>query len=228
MPNRTPATGSRRRLAAGAAVLVALVPLTACGDDGAPEAGGASPGAASAPADRPTPGGDRPGATEGALPGGDGAGNTGSTGAGGAGSPRSACGDPAPVAGGWAALAARLPAEVSSRDTADGTVTLTAKQAVRGAIGGAAEIVLARDGRIVGLPGPHTPAEQRLDLTAGGKTTLPVFLAPEACAGGGDPGLPGVGTLAPGGYQVYARVTLTRGDGRTDVAVGGPWPLTVR
>lgn len=105
----------------------------------------------------------------------------------------------------------------------DGTVRVTARTtagSVKGAVvSPRADAFLVRDGRIVTLPLAQDSVGRRVDLADGREVSLPVTAGLVACSG--------EGTLAPGAYDLYARVVLILEDGSRTDSIAGPWPLQV-
>lgn len=103
-----------------------------------------------------------------------------------------------------------------------GQVTVTSASAVVGVSAGAADVVLARDDVLVTMPLPQDAIGRRVDLQAGDSLTLPAVGSMVGCA-------PGVEALAPGTYDLHARVVVVPDDDPSPhVVIGGPWSLQVR
>lgn len=132
------------------------------------------------------------------------------------------CGRPMPAGtAGWR-LTGRFPAEVpASAGTVTGTVTVTGGTPVRGVTGPGAEAFLVRDGAVVTAPPVQDGVGTRWDVPAGEPKDLPALGLLVSCAAPGGP-------LAPGRYELYARVAVIPDDGSAVAAVGGPWPVEVR
>ncbi|WP_460849472.1 hypothetical protein [Phytohabitans suffuscus] len=126
------------------------------------------------------------------------------------------CGAPfTPPTGGGLYLTGRFPAEAAaSGPTVTGTVVVNSPRAVRGVATPRAEIILVRDGRVAAVPAPQDSVAAVLDLKPSQPRELP-----------GDAALTSCGALAPGSYQVYARVVFTPDSGTPVESFGGPWPI---
>jgi hypothetical protein len=126
---------------------------------------------------------------------------------------------PAPVG---LRLVARFPDSVPfGQPTLRGTVEVTSREALRGVAPAAADVFAVLDDRVVTTPVAQDASGIRWDLKAGETTTLPALLSLVSCAPDGGP-------LRRGGYELYARVVVTRDDQEALRAFGGPWRLRVR
>ncbi|WP_106188437.1 hypothetical protein [Umezawaea tangerina] len=124
------------------------------------------------------------------------------------------------TATGVLALTGRFPGSVErGGGTFAGTVTVTNNgQALKGDTSELADVVVVRDGKVVGAPLPKDLVAKPLDLPAGASADFPATGSLRECDGG-EP-------LAAGSYQVFAVVSVNLG-GQGVVAVGGPWSLDV-
>jgi hypothetical protein len=119
-------------------------------------------------------------------------------------------------------LVARFPESVpAGQQMLTGTVEVSSRNAMRGAAPAAADVFLARDGRVVTTPVAQDAIGIRWDLAAGETRTMPALASLVSCEPDGGP-------LPAGRYELYARVAMTPDDGATQQAFGGPWPLRVR
>ena len=126
---------------------------------------------------------------------------------------------PAPVG---LRLVARFPESVpAGRQTLSGTVEVTGREAMRGVAPAAADVFLVRDDRVVTAPVAQDALGIRWELAAGETRTMPALASLVSCEPDGGP-------LAPGDYQLYARVVVTPDDGAAQRGFGGPWRLRVR
>ncbi|MFY1636650.1 hypothetical protein ACN27F_25800 [Solwaraspora sp. WMMB335] len=118
-------------------------------------------------------------------------------------------------------VAAQLPRTASAADRmVTGAVEVTSQRPVRGVVGQRAEMFLVRDGRVVGVPLPQDLLGVQWDLAAGQVEQLPGDVTLMSCE-------PGAGSVPPGDYEVYARVTIVPDDGPAMPSFGGPWSLRV-
>lgn len=133
------------------------------------------------------------------------------------------CGRPIDVpAPGVLRLAGRFPESVpAGRQTVDGSVEVTSREAVRGVAARAADAFLVRDDQVVTMPMAQDAAGVRWELAAGETRRMPATASLVSCE-------PDVGPLPPGRYELYARVVLTQDDGKAQTAIGGPWLLRLR
>ena len=126
---------------------------------------------------------------------------------------------PAPVG---MRLVARFPESVPfGQRTLRGTVEVTSREAMRGVAPAAADVFVVLHGKVVTTPVPQDAIGIRWDLRAGETITMPGLASLVSCAPDGEP-------LQPGGYELYARVVVTRDDQPALRAFGGPWPVRVR
>ena len=93
-------------------------------------------------------------------------------------------------------------------------------KAMRGVAPAAADVFLVRDGRVVTTPVAHDAVGIRWELAAGESRTMPALASLVSCEPDGGP-------LAPGEYELYARVVLSPDSGAGEPAFGGPRPLRV-
>jgi hypothetical protein len=133
------------------------------------------------------------------------------------------CGRPFRLpAAGALRLLARFPASVSASDqTVAGAVEVASERALRGVAPAAADVFLVRDERVVTLPPAQDAIGVRWKLAAGETRTMPALVSLVSCEPEGGP-------LAPGDYELYARVAVSRDEGPAQQAFGGPWRLRVR
>lgn len=128
------------------------------------------------------------------------------------------CGEPI-GASGPVKMAGEFPA-TTTPDQFTGKVTILAGTTkISGVSTPGADVYLAREGKIVSVPLPKDLVGRQVDIEPGGNG---VFEAPGSardCATDGQ--------LAPGRYEIYARIVLTSADGSSMAATGGPWPLDV-
>jgi hypothetical protein len=117
---------------------------------------------------------------------------------------------------GW--FAESVPA---GEQTVSGEVEVTSSQAVRGVAAPAADAFLVQDGRVVTTPVAQDAIGVRWDLAAGEPRRLAAMASLVSCAPDGAP-------LAPGRYELYARVVLAPDDRPAQPAFGGPWRLRLR
>ncbi|MFD0745506.1 hypothetical protein ACFQ1L_29590 [Phytohabitans flavus] len=126
-----------------------------------------------------------------------------------------------PPTGGGLYLSGRFPASTpASGPAVTGAVEVNSPRAVSGVVAPSAEVFLVRDGRIATVPLPQDTAGKKLDLKPSQPHELPGDAALVSCAAGGEP-------LAPGTYQMYARVVFTPDSGTPVESFGGPWPIDV-
>jgi hypothetical protein len=119
-------------------------------------------------------------------------------------------------------LLARFPESVPfGQRTLSGTVEVTSQEAMRGVAPAAADVFVVLDDRVVTTPVPQDAIGIRWDLGAGETRTMPALASLVSCE-------PDAGPLRPGGYELYARVVVTRDDEAAQPAFGGPWRLRVR
>lgn len=131
------------------------------------------------------------------------------------------CGARVGSTGGTLTLTARFPASAAvGAQQVDGTVTLGASAGAQGVVTPQAEAFLVRDGRIVTLPLAQDASGRQVDLAGDRQASLPATVGLVPCSG--------EGALAPGSYDVYARVVLNLEDGSRTDSLGGPWPLELR
>lgn len=126
------------------------------------------------------------------------------------------CGaDFTPPTGGGLYLTGRFPATAAvSGGTVAGTVEVKSPRPVRGVVGGQAEVLLVRDGRIATVPGVQDSIGVLLDLKPSAAHEMP-----------GSADLTSCETLTPGTYQAYARVGFVPDGGARTDSYGGPWPI---
>lgn len=126
---------------------------------------------------------------------------------------------PAPVG---LRLVARFPESVpAGQQTLSGMVDVTSREAMRGVAPAAADVFLVRHDQVVTTPVAQDAIGIRWELAAGETRTMPALASLVSCEPDGGP-------LAPGGYDLYARVVLTPDNGAARRAFGGPWRLRVR
>lgn len=138
------------------------------------------------------------------------------------------CGDPVPQElgeDGGLALSAAFPGQVSSagQDRVEGTATVTNRgdRNFSGVAAGEAAVYVTRAGRIVATPFDQEDRGLLLDLPPGATQAVPAVGRLRHCSDGASP-------LEPGGYEVYAVLSVTEGSGdRTLRLSAGPSPLTV-
>jgi hypothetical protein len=119
-------------------------------------------------------------------------------------------------------LVARFPERVrAAQQAVTARVEVTSRDAMRAVAAPAVDVFLVRDDQIVAMPIPQDAIGARWELAAGETRSVPATASLVSCAPTGDP-------LAPGRYELYARLVLTPDDGATQRAFGGPWPLDVR
>ena len=133
------------------------------------------------------------------------------------------CGRPFRLAAaGGLRLVARFPESVrAGQQAVTGRVEVTSRDAMRGVAAPAADVFLVRDDQVVAMPMPQDAIGVRWELAAGGTRSVPATASLVSCEPAGRP-------LAPGRYELYARIVLTPDDGPTQRAFGGPWRLDVR
>lgn len=134
-----------------------------------------------------------------------------------------ACGRPftLPASGGLLITGRFADSVPAGQQTLRGTVQVTSRDTVRGVAAPAADLFLVREGRVVAMPPAQDAIGVRLDLAAGETREMAATAALASCKPEGGP-------LAPGGYELYARVVLTADDGAAQRAFGGPWRLRLR
>lgn len=127
----------------------------------------------------------------------------------------------APVTRGLLKVNGRFPAAVSALErVVTGSVDVTSNsREASGVVTPQADAFLVHDGRIVTLPLPQDSIGRELDLKDGKVERLPAVASLVPCSGASG--------LAPGSYDVYARVVLNNADGSRADSIGGPWPLEV-
>jgi len=119
-------------------------------------------------------------------------------------------------------LVARFPERVEvGQRTLNGTVEVTGSDAVRGVAAPGADVFLVAAGRVVTVPVAQDAIGVRWELAAGETRSLPATASLVSCERDGAP-------LAPGRYELYARVLITPDGGAAQRAFGGPLPLHVR
>jgi hypothetical protein len=119
-------------------------------------------------------------------------------------------------------LVARFPESVPfGQQALSGTVEVTSREAMRGVAPAAADVFVVLDDQVVTTPVPQDAIGIRWDVRAGETSTLPALASLVSCAPDGEP-------LRRGGYELYARVVVTRDDQEALHAFGGPWRLRVR
>jgi hypothetical protein len=119
-------------------------------------------------------------------------------------------------------LDARFPESVpAGQQTLTGMVEITSRDAMRGVAPAAADVFLVRDDRVVTTPVAQDAIGIRWEPAPGETRTMPAPASLLSCEPDGGP-------LAPGGYELYARVVVTPDNGAAQRAFGGPWPLRVR
>jgi hypothetical protein len=119
-------------------------------------------------------------------------------------------------------LVARFPESVRvAQQAVAGSVAVTSRDAMRAVAAPAADVFLVRDDQVVAMPVPQDAIGVRWELAAGETRSVPATASLVWCEPTGGP-------LAPGRYELYARLVLTTDDGATQRAFGGPWPLDVR
>jgi hypothetical protein len=119
-------------------------------------------------------------------------------------------------------LVARFPETVAAgQQTVGGMVEVTSRNAMRGVASAAADVFLMRDDRVVTMPVAQDAIGIRWELAAGETRTMPALASLASCEPDGGP-------LAPGDYELYARVVVTPDDAAAQRAFGGPWPLRLR
>lgn len=124
-------------------------------------------------------------------------------------------------AAGEVTLVARFPSTARAADRmVTGTVEVTSRAALRGAVAPRAQAFLVRDGRVMSTPVAQDLSGVRWDLAAGAVERLPADAALVSCEDGGAP-------LPPGRYEVYARLVVTSDDGTGRASVAGPWPIEI-
>jgi hypothetical protein len=118
-------------------------------------------------------------------------------------------------------LEGRFPTTAGAGQNAvNGTVEVSADQAVKGMAGPVADAFLVRQGKVVTTPLPQDAMAVRFDLAAGETKSVEALGSLVSCGQAG-------GRVPPGDYEVYARLVLIPDDGKPAAAFGGPWPLTV-
>jgi hypothetical protein len=119
-------------------------------------------------------------------------------------------------------LTGRFPATVRAADrVVAGTVEATSHSALRGVVAPGADVFLVRDGRVTTVPMAQDAMGVRWELDAGTTKRLPADATLLSCDPSGRP-------VAPGTYELYARVLVVPDDGPAVESFGGPWPLEVR
>jgi len=119
-------------------------------------------------------------------------------------------------------LVARFPESVpAGRQTLGGTVEVISGKAMRGVAPKAADVFLVRDDRVVTTPVAQDAVGIRWELAAGETRTMPALASLVSCEPDGGP-------LAPGDYELYARVVVNPDNGAAQRAFGGPWRLRVQ
>jgi len=109
----------------------------------------------------------------------------------------------------------------ADRQIVNGTVRITAEEAVSGVAAAGADAFLVRAGRVVTTALPQDAVGVRFALAAGETTSVPATASLVSCEPGGGP-------LPRGDYELYAQFVVTPDDGPPAPAFGGPWPLRVR
>jgi hypothetical protein len=119
-------------------------------------------------------------------------------------------------------LVARFPESVrAGQQAVNGSVEVTSRDAVRAVAAPAADVFLVRDDQVVAMPMPQDAIGVRWELSVGETMSVPATASLVSCESAGGP-------LAPGRYELYARMVLTPDDGAAQRAFGGPWRLDVR
>ena len=109
----------------------------------------------------------------------------------------------------------------AGRQSVEGNVEITGGEPMRGVAAGAADVFLVGEGRVVTMPVVQDAIGIRWVVAAGEARKLPAVASLLSCE-------PAGGRLAPGVYDLYARVVVTADDGEPQTFFGGPWPLRVR
>jgi len=112
------------------------------------------------------------------------------------------------------------PSAPAGTGTASGTVDVVSRERLRGVAGQAAEVFLVHDGTVVAVPLPQDAIGVLWDLAPGTPRTLPAAVPLTSCAHEGT-------ALAPGEYQIFARVALVPDGGERMEVLGGPWAFRV-
>jgi hypothetical protein len=132
------------------------------------------------------------------------------------------CGQPfqAPTEG-VLALAGQFPADVSAgQETLSGSVEVTSQQELQGLTPPGADAFLVSDGRVVTIPLPQDAVGMLFSVAPGETISAPAEAVLVSCDSG-DP-------LAPGTYELYARLVVIPDGGGSVESFGGPWPLQVQ
>ncbi|MDQ1446309.1 MAG: hypothetical protein QOI20_2773 [Acidimicrobiaceae bacterium] len=108
----------------------------------------------------------------------------------------------------------------AGQNAVNGTVEVSADQAVKGMAAPAADAFLVRQGKVVTTPLPQDAMGVRFDLAAGETKSVEAMGSLVACGQAS-------GHVPPGDYELYARFVLIPDDGEPATAFGGPWPLAV-
>ena len=131
------------------------------------------------------------------------------------------CGARVGSTGGTLTLTARFPASAAvGAQQVDGTVTLGASAGAQGVVTPRrrpSSSVTAASSR---CRWPRTPSADSWISPAIVRRSLPASVRLVPCAG--------EGVLAPGTYDLYARVVVNLEDGSRADSLGGPWPLELR
>jgi hypothetical protein len=133
------------------------------------------------------------------------------------------CGRPFQLpAAGPLRLLVRFPESVQAgRQAVSGRVEVTSREAMRGVAAPAADVFLVRADQVVAMPMPQDAIGVQWELAAGETRSVPAMASLVSCESHGRP-------LAPGRYELYARMVLTPDDGAVLRAFGGPLRLGVR
>ncbi|HEX8488075.1 MAG TPA: hypothetical protein VF642_05985 [Propionibacteriaceae bacterium] len=120
----------------------------------------------------------------------------------------------------------RFPTTVDRSEVVlSGTVSLVSTDSDRTVVTSPeADVFLVRDGVVVTEPLVQDSMGSQASLALGEELSLPATGALVPCASD-DPGGP---PLAPGPYELYARVLLSNDDGTAQECFGGPWLVELR
>ncbi len=134
-----------------------------------------------------------------------------------------ACGHPfrLPAPGGLRVAGRFAEVVPAGRQTVSGTVEVTSREAFAGVTAPAPDVFLVRHGLVVTTPPAQDAVGVRWEPAAGETRSTAASASLTSCE-------PGGGRLAPGRYELYARVVLAPDAGAPLRAFGGPWPLRVR
>lgn len=97
----------------------------------------------------------------------------------------------------------------------------TGADPISGVIAPEAFAFLVRDRRVLTEPLPQDTVGELVELAPGRSVVVPARASLARCAAAGGP-------VEPGGYEVWALMTVTGDDGTAVQALGGPWPVDVR